>query len=56
MNVYQIHLAMRMQHVATHKDLTSVHVIRATVVIDLPALVNFTQDKYRSIKDHKKRI
>jgi hypothetical protein len=39
MNVYLIHLAMRMQHVVTPKDLTSAHVILDTVVMDLHATV-----------------
>ena len=41
MNVYQIHLAMRMQHVITPKDLTSAHVILDTVVMDLHAMVKY---------------
>jgi hypothetical protein len=39
MNVYQIHLAMRAQHVITPKDRTSAHVILDTVVMDLLAMV-----------------
>jgi hypothetical protein len=43
MNVYQIHLAMRMQHVITQKDLSYVHVILPTVVMDLHAMVGNAQ-------------
>jgi hypothetical protein len=39
-NVCQVHLAIRMQHVITRKDLTSVHVILAALVMDLHAMVN----------------
>jgi hypothetical protein len=41
MNVNQILLAIQMQHVITHKDLTSVHVILVTVVMDLHAMVSY---------------
>ena len=43
MNVYQIHLAMRMQHVITPKVLTCAHVILDTVVMDLHAMVSYSQ-------------
>jgi hypothetical protein len=39
MNVCQIHLVMPMQHVIIQKDLTFVHVILDTVVMDLHAMV-----------------
>jgi hypothetical protein len=56
MNVYQIHLAMRMQHVITLKDLTSAHVILDTLVMDLHALVSHTQHEYRSDNDQNKHL
>jgi hypothetical protein len=56
MNVYQIHLAMRMQHVTTHKDITSAHVILATVVMDLHAMVSYTQHEYSGANDLNKHL
>jgi chromosome condensin MukBEF complex kleisin-like MukF subunit len=40
MNVCQIHLVMLMQHVIIQTDLTFVHVILDTVVMDLHAMVS----------------
>ena len=42
---------MRMQHVITQKDLTSVHVILDTVVMDLHAMVKFNARHNYGIKE-----
>jgi hypothetical protein len=56
MNVYLIHLAMRMQYVITHKDPTSAHVILATVVMDLHAMVSNAQHEYMSVNRPNKHV
>ena len=55
-NVCQVHLAIRMQHVITRKDLTSVHVILAALVMDLHAMVNNAWHEDRSSNDHIKHL
>ena len=55
-NVCQVHLAIRMQHVITRKDLTSVHVILAALVMDLHAMVNNAWHEDRSSNDQIKHL
>ena len=52
--MYQFHLAMRMQHVITQKNLTTVHVILDTVVMDLHAMVKiYARHECKTGNDHR---